>query len=335
MTTIFVAIIVFGLLVLIHELGHFTIAKLVDIKVHEFAIGMGPKLIQLEKGETLYSIRALPLGGYVRMEGEDEQSDDLRSFNNKSVFARIAVIFAGPLMNFILAASLFSIIFYYIGVPTTKISQVIAGSPAYEAGIQDGDIIHSINGEEMDSWQKIIETIGGSGENQINITVIRNKDRISKNVRTVIDRETNRTSIGIITTMKRSLPLAIKNGLLIMRDISRDIIFFLKGLVTRESNVAGEVMGPIGIIGLVGEVAKTGWIDVVNLTAVLSVNLGLMNLLPIPALDGSRIMFLIAEILRGKPLDPDKEGIIHLIGFGILITLMIIVTYKDILSFFG
>ena len=111
MTTVFVAIVVFGLLVLIHELGHFTVAKLVDIKVHEFSIGMGPKLAQVKKGETAYSIRALPLGGYVRMEGEDEESDDLRSFNNKSVLSRIAVIFAGPFMNFILAIGLFSTIF--------------------------------------------------------------------------------------------------------------------------------------------------------------------------------------------------------------------------------
>lgn len=335
MTTIFVAIIVFGVLVLIHELGHFTVAKLVDIKVHEFAIGMGPKLLQVKKGETAYSIRALPLGGYVRMEGEDEASDDLRSFNNKPVLARIAVIFAGPLMNFILAAALFATIFYYIGVPTTQISKVTPQSPAENAGIQSGDIINTINGEEMDSWQRVIDLIGNSEEKVLNITLIRDGSKIDKTVRPIKDTDTNRSVIGIETTMKRSLALSIKNGLIIIKAITGDILLFLKGLITRKSNVAGEVMGPIGIIGLVSEVAKTGWLDIINLTAVLSINLGLMNLLPIPALDGSRIIFLIAEILRGKPLDPDKEGIIHLIGFGILITLMLFVTYKDILNFFG
>ena len=120
-----------------------------------------------------------------------------------------------------------------------------------------------------------------------------------------------------------------------IKDITIDVLTFLKGLVTGRSNVAGEVMGPIGILSLVGEVAKTGWLDIVNLTAVLSVNLGLINLLPIPALDGSKIMFLLVEFLRGKPIDPEKEGMVHLIGFGILITLMLFITYKDILNLFG
>lgn len=335
MTTAFVAIIVFGILVLIHELGHFTVAKIVGIKVHEFAIGMGPKLVHIRKGETEYSIRALPLGGYVRMEGEDEKSDDLRSFNNKPVLARIAVIFAGPFMNFILSIALFTIIFYSIGAPTTKIKKVIDQSPAQIAGIQGGDIVYSINGQKMDTWQKIIDTISSSQEESINITVIRNGDEIEKTVKITRNVDTNRATIGIETTIEKSIGASIRNGFVAIKAITADILGFLKGLITRESNAAGEVMGPVGIISLVGQVAKTGWLDVVNLTAVLSVNLGLMNLLPIPALDGSRIMFLLAEILRGKPVDPEKEGMIHLIGFGILITLMLFVTYKDLLKLFS
>ena len=133
--------------------------------------------------------------------------------------------------------------------------------------------------------------------------------------------------------MERSVIRSIRNGFIVIKAISTDIFNF-KSLVTKNS-VFWEVMGPIGIIGLVGQVAKSGWLDVANLTAVLSVNLGLINLLPIPALDGSRIIFLLAEILRGKPIDPEKEGIIHLIGFGILITMMLIITYRDILNFFS
>lgn len=335
MTTAFVAIIVFGILVLIHELGHFTVAKLAGIKVHEFAIGMGPKLIQIKKGETVYSIRALPLGGYVRMEGEDEGSDDPRGFSNKSVLARIAVIFAGPFMNFVLSIALFSIIFYSIGAPTTKINKVIDQSPAQVAGIQDGDTIYSINGERMDSWYKIIDTISNSKEESINITVIRNGDKIDRSVKTVTDINTNRVTIGIETTIEKSISTSIGNGFVAVKTITADILGFLKGLITRESNTAGGVMGPIGIISLVGQVAKTGWLEIMELTAVLSINLGLINLLPIPALDGSRIMFLLAEVLRGKPVDPEKEGMIHLIGFGILITLMLFVTYKDLLKLFS
>ncbi|HZX21343.1 MAG TPA: RIP metalloprotease RseP [Clostridia bacterium] len=333
MATAFVAIIVFGLLVLIHELGHFTVAKLVDIKVHEFAIGMGPKLLQAKRGETAYSIRALPLGGYVRMEGADEESDDLRSFNNKPVLARIAVIFAGPFMNFILAMGLFSIIFYFVGTPTTRISEVMPQSPAQHIGMQGGDIIHSINGEKMGTWQNIIDAIGNSGGKPIDITIIRNGNKIEKTVTPTRDTDTNRITIGIITAMERSIISSIRNGVVVIKAITADILAFLRGLISRKPDVAGKVMGPVGIINLVGQVAKTGWLDILNLTAVLSVNLGLINLLPIPALDGSRIVFLFAEILRGKPIDPEKEGMIHLIGFGILITLMLFITYKDILNF--
>lgn len=333
MATTFVAIIVFGLLVLIHELGHFTVAKLADIKVHEFAIGIGPKLLQAKRGETAYSIRALPLGGYVRMEGADEKSDDLRSFNNKPVLARIAVIFAGPFMNFILAMGLFSIIFYFVGTPTTRISEVMPQSPAQHIGMQDGDIIYSINGERMSTWQNIIDAIGNSGGNPIDITIIRDGNKIEKTVTPTRDIDTNRITIGIITTMERSIISSIRNGAVVIKAITADILAFLRGLISREPDVAGKVMGPVGIINLVGQVAKTGWLDILNLTAVLSVNLGLINLLPIPALDGSRIIFLFAEILRGKPIDPEKEGMIHLIGFGILITLMLFITYKDILNF--
>ncbi len=335
MTTAFVAIIVFGLLVLIHELGHFTVAKLVGIKVHEFSIGMGPKLVQVKKGETAYSVRLLPLGGYVSMEGEDEKSDDPRSFNNKSVLQRIAVIFAGPFMNFILAIALFSIIFYSIGVPTTRINKVIDQSPAQISGIQSGDIIQSIDGEEMDSWYKIIDTISNSKDETMNITIVRDGYKIDKTVNAIRNLDTDRITIGIETTIKKSIGASIGNGFVAMKTITTDILVFLKGLLMRGSNSGGEVMGPVGIIGLVGEVAKTGWLDLMNLTAVLSVNLGLMNLLPIPALDGSRIIFLLAELVRGKPVDTEKEGMIHLIGFGILITLMLFVTYKDLLKLFS
>jgi len=335
MTTALVAIIVFGILVMIHELGHFTVAKLVGIKVHEFAIGMGPKLIQFRKGETSYSIRALPIGGYVRMEGEDEKSDDLRSFNKKSILARIAVIFAGPFMNFVLSIILFTIIFYSIGAPSTIIKEVIDQSPAQTAGIQEGDNIHAINGEEVSTWGNVTAAIGSSQERPLDITIIRNGDKLEKTVTPTRDANTNQILIGIVPTMKKSIISSIENSFLAIKAITTDILGFLKGLITRTSSGAGEVMGPVGIITIVGQVAKTGWLDVINLTAVLSINLGLMNLLPIPALDGSRILFLIVEMLRGKPVDPEKEGMVHLIGLGILMTLMIFVTYQDILKLFS
>lgn len=335
MKTALVAILVFGMLVFIHELGHFAVAKFVGIKVHEFAIGMGPKLIKFNKGETSYYIRALPLGGYVRMEGEDEKSDDLRSFNNKSILSRISVIFAGPLMNFILAIILFTFIFYSVGVPSTTIQEVMEESPAQTSGIQEGDIIYSINGEQMNSWQDITESISSSSKESLDIVVLRDNERLEKKVIPTIDEDSGQVLIGISPTIKKSIGDSIKNGFTIIYTITSDIFSFLRDLITGQTAAAGEVMGPVGIINLVGQVSRAGWIDVANLTAVLSINLGLMNLLPIPALDGGRIVFLFIEMLRGKPLDAEKEGMIHLIGFALLITLMLFVTYKDIIRLFS
>ncbi len=335
MKTALVAILVFGMLVFIHELGHFAVAKFVGIKVHEFAIGMGPKLIKFSKGETSYYIRALPLGGYVRMEGEDEKSDDLRSFNNKSILSRISVIFAGPLMNFILAIILFTLIFYSVGVPSTTINEVMEESPAQTSGIQEGDTIYSINGEQMNSWQDITESISSSSKKSLDIVVLRDNERLEKKVIPTIDENSGQVLIGISPTIKKSIGDSIKNGFTIIYTITSDIFSFLRDLITGQTAAAGEVMGPVGIINLVGQVSRAGWIDVANLTAVLSINLGLMNLLPIPALDGGRIFFLFIEMLRGKPLDAEKEGMIHLIGFALLITLMLFVTYKDIIRLFS
>lgn len=335
MTTALVAILVFGILVFIHELGHFVVAKFAGIKVHEFAIGMGPKLLSFNKGETSYYIRALPLGGYVRMEGEDEESNDLRSFNNKPILSRISVIFAGPFMNFILSIILFTMIFYSVGVPSTTIQDVIEQSPAQIAGVQEGDIIHSINGEKTNSWQHITDTIGNSSEETLDIIIIRNGEEIEKRIIPAIDKDSGRMLIGISPTIKKSISESIKNGFTIIYTITSDIFTFLGQLITGQSSSAGEVVGPVGIINLVGEVSRAGWIDIANLTAVLSINLGLMNLLPIPALDGGRILFLFVELLRGKPIDSEKEGMVHLIGFALLITLMLFVTYKDIIRLFS
>ena len=273
-------------------------AKLVDIKVHEFSIGMGPKLAQVKKGETAYSIRALPLGGYVRMEGEDEASDDLRSYNNKSVLSRIAVIFAGPFMNFVLAICLFSIIFYYIGTPTTRIDEVIPQSPAQDIGIRSGDIIHSIDGKRMDTWQDVIDAIGNSDENPIDIVIIRDGNKMEKTVRATRDADTDRITIGIVAAMKKSVFLSVQNGFIMIKDITIDVLTFLKGLVTGGSNVSGG-HGPYRDFKLGGRSSKTGWLDIVNLTAVLS-EFRFNKFTSDTCIGRSRIMFLLAEVLRGN-----------------------------------
>ncbi|WP_041720802.1 RIP metalloprotease RseP [Alkaliphilus metalliredigens] len=331
--TAVVAIIVFGLLIFFHELGHFGVAKLVGIKVHEFAIGMGPKFLQFTKGETKYSLRLLPLGGYVRMEGEDEASSDERSFNNKTVVQRIAVLFAGPLMNFILAIFLFFIIFYTIGAPTTTIEQVMVESPAEAVGIQPGDSIVEIDGSHITSWSEIVQEISVSEGRTMQMTLLRNDQEIQKTITPNIEPETQQIMIGIVPEMRASFTASIRNSFDQTFMIIREIVLFLRNIVGREAT-STEIMGPVGIISLVGQATRTGWVDVLFLASLISINLGLMNLLPIPALDGSRILFLIVEFLRGKPIAPEKEGMIHLVGFGLLMLLMVFITYQDIVTIF-
>lgn len=330
MLTAISAIFVFFLVVVFHELGHFSIAKLVGIKVNEFSIGMGPRLAKLGEGETEYSIRLLPIGGYVKMEGEDGESDDKRSFNNKPVFARIAVLAAGAIMNFVLAIIIFSIILYITGTPTTIISETIDNSPAYEAGIIEGDKIIAINDNKTQSWDAIVNEINKSTKNEIKVTVLRNSKVREFYIKPII--ENNRLLIGIVPKTEKSLYWAIKGGMQKTVFIIGLMFEFFKMLF--QGNVtSNDIAGPVGIIHLVGEAAKFGFLDVLYITGFISVNLGFFNLLPIPALDGSRILFSFIELFRGKPINPEKEGFIHFVGFIFLIILMILVTYKDFIKF--
>lgn len=329
MQTAIAAIFVFLLVVFIHELGHFTVAKMVGIKVNEFAIGMGPKIIQTKKGETLYTLRILPIGGYVKMEGEDENSNDPRSFNKVSALARIAVVSAGAIMNFVLALVVLSIVAFNTGTPTTTIDETIANSPAQISGIQAGDRIVSINQVTTDSWNKISEIINNSDPNgELEIKLVRNEQESIIRVKPTVDE--GRTIIGIIPSYERTFFSAIKGG------IDNTVLFitlmfdFLKMLFQGKVST-NDLSGPIGVINEIGNAAKLGITNILFLLGFISVNLGFFNLLPIPALDGSRIVFLLIELVRGKPIDPDKESFIHLIGFVLLISLMLIVTYKDLI----
>lgn len=333
MSTAIVAILVFGLLVFFHELGHFSIAKLVGIRVHEFAIGMGPKLLYKKKDETLYSVRIFPIGGFVRMEGEDESSEAKDSFSQKSVLERISVIFAGPMMNFILGFLCFFIIFFHLGTPSTTIGEIIPGSPAAQLGLQANDVVLEIDGEYLDSWDELVSMIVASEGNSIEIVYSRNDNIITRKITPEIDNETGRPMIGIVPGIEKSVISAAENGLAQTKLIFTEIMGFLQQLIRGQADTS-DVAGPVGIISLVGQASRSGWIDVVGLAGLISINLGIMNLLPIPALDGSRIIFLLLEALRGKPVDPEKEAMVHMVGITLLMLLMIVITYKDIITFF-
>lgn len=332
MITAIAAIFVFLMVILFHEFGHFIVAKSVGIKVNEFSIGMGPKIFQKEKGETKYSIRALPIGGYVSMEGEDEISDDSRSFNNVSVLSRIAVIAAGAMMNFILAIIVLSIVAFNLGMPTTTIKDTQQNSPAEKAGIQSGDTITSINDEQIASWDSIVEKINNSEVNkEIKVTVLRNEEQMDYFIQPQKDEE-NRSIIGIEPVSKKSFLTAIKGGFEQTWGMLKLMFGFFEMLFRGQVSTK-DLSGPVGVIYTIGEAAKYGIINLLYLMGFISVNLGFFNLLPLPALDGSRIVFLLIEKIRGKAINPEKEGFIHFIGFVLLILLMLTVTYSDIIRF--
>ncbi|NLY84743.1 MAG: RIP metalloprotease RseP [Tissierellia bacterium] len=331
MLTAISAILVFLIVILVHEFGHFAVAKLVGIRVNEFSIGMGPKLVQKKSGETKYTIRLLPIGGYVKMEGEDEASNDPRSFNKFPPLSRIGVVAAGAIMNFILAIIVLTIVSFGVGTPSTIIEKTTPNSPAESVGLLPGDRIVEINNKKTNSWESIVETISNSDPNrEIGIVINRNGENISYSL--LPTTEEGRTIIGIIPKYEKSLITAVKGGIektwLIIR-----LMFEFFGMLFRGQVRLEHLSGPVGIIHEVGVAAKTGIYDLLFLLGFININLGFINLLPIPALDGSRIIFLLIELIRGKPIDPEKEGFIHFLGFIFLISLMLIITYKDIIKF--
>lgn len=332
MNTFISFILVFGLLVFFHEFGHFAFAKLNDIKVHEFALGMGPQILKFKGKETQYSIRLFPIGGFVKMEGEDEASNDIRSFNKKTPLQRFSVIVAGPLMNIFLALLLFMIIGMSLGLPVNIIDEITPASPAEASGLKPGDKIIEIDDNRINNWEDVIESVSNSKKDILSMKILRNSNTLSFQVKPLFDNEANRKLIGISPEFKKSVSqsfiFAYDRVLLVMRGITD----FLSSLVRGEASTE-EVVGPIGMVHYVGEAAKTSIYSLLSLAAVISINLAIINILPFPALDGGRLIFIAIEIIKGKPINPEKEGFVHFVGFVVLIILMVFVIYKDIIRF--
>lgn len=335
LTTIVYSIIVLGILIFVHEFGHFIVAKLSGVKVLEFALGFGPKLIGFKRGETDYSLRVIPLGGFCRMLGEDpDEVGQEGSFTNASPLNRIGIIAAGPIMNFLLAIFLFFLVYSMVGIPNpveNEIGDVLPGSEAEEAGIEAGDKIVEINSEEVASWEKIVNTINQHPEEEIELTLEREGERISVGVVPQEDPETGVGQIGITNLVDAGIFTALYEGT--RQTIWFTGMIFISLVEMLTGQMEPDVAGPVGIVHMIGEVARMGLVNLATFGAFLSINLGLLNLLPIPALDGSRLMFIIVEIIRGRPVDPVKEGFVHFIGFALLIMLIILISYQDLLRF--
>jgi regulator of sigma E protease len=343
------AIPVFGLLIFIHELGHFSVAKFFGIRVHEFALGFGPTLVGFDKGDTRYNLRLVPLGGFVRMAGmEDGDVDDPQGFNRKPAYARALVIAAGPIMNFVLAALLYASLLFFVGVDvseTTRLGEImktcdtaVAGQtvsrpcPAHTAGLRQGDEVISINGTAVTTWQDIKDVVSKSEGKPLVFLVQRGQQKVELRTQAVF--EQGSWIVGIRPSVRKApLGTALVQGTKWTYRTSLDWVTGLAGMIT--GKVAPELSGPVGITRTIAETASQGIDVLVLLAAFLSINLGLFNLLPIPALDGSRLIFLGVESVRGRKLDPTRENIIHFVGFVLLIGLMIVITYKEVAKLIG
>ena len=351
MSSIIVAILVFGLIVLIHELGHFLFAKMNKIAVVEFSIGMGPRLLHFKKGETTYSIKLLPLGGSCMMLGEDEENPDERAFQNRSIPARMSVIAAGPIFNFILAFLLSLVLVGMSGYDITYIKELTEGSPAYEAGMRSGDKLLKINGEKVSMYQEYILYKLMKPDDKMNqVEFSRTDPQTGKQeIQTVsvtpqYSEESKKYLIGILIAPENKKAAnagdLVKHGYMEMEYDVKLTVKSLGMLFTGKASV-NDLSGPVGIVVMIDDSVKAGLtvsvvaalMNVISMCILLSANLGVMNLLPIPALDGGRLLFLIIEAIRGKRMDPEKEGLVNMISMAALMALMIFVVFNDISRF--
>jgi len=335
--TIIAIIFVFLLLLFPHELGHFFFAKIWNIRVDKFSLGMGPKLLSFKKGETEYLISCLPVGGYVKIAGMQPGEENIkRGFQKQSWGKRVSVLLAGSMMNYLVAIILFSSIFM-IGFWTFQtnkaiIGEVKEGSPADLANLTPEDKILKINGENVEKWEDIALIMEKNREeDSLTLEIQREKEVITTTLKPVFDPQLNRKIIGItpLKVFKRYNPLtALVEGAKESFMITKLIFVALGGMITRK--VPAEFSGPVGIVKFVGESVHLGLVPFLSLAAFLSINLALFNLFPIPALDGGRLFLLLIEKIRGKALALEKEAIINYIGFMIIISLFFLITYQDI-----
>ncbi len=346
---IFVALIVFAILILTHELGHYLTARLFGVKIYEFSIGMGPKIFSRtsKKTDIKYSLGLLPIGGYVSMAGEDEESDDDNALYKKAAWKRFIIIVSGAVMNlicgFIVMFMLMSVISDSLG--STRVAQMYTDSERAEcgyeistaaSGLAVGDEIIAVNGKRVHIAAELSYEIMRNGIDTVALTVIRNGEKITLDVDFPVS-VTSGQYVGML-----DFYVARDSGYfgdILRHGFYRSILTVrmvwesLYDLVTGRFGVEA-VSGPIGVTTQISEAAQTSFIDLVYLAVVISINLGVINMLPLPALDGGRAVFVLIEMIRRKPIPVKAEGMIHFIGIILLMGLMLLITFKDIISLF-
>ena len=340
--TIAAAMFVFGLLVVFHEFGHFITAKLTGMRVDEFAIGFGPKIFRTRRGETVYSLRAIPLGGFNDIAGMDPSDNPAgeRGFCEKPVLSRMLVILAGSGMNFVLPIIIFFGIYCFQGVanpaPEPIVGAVAVDMPAQSAGLQAGDKILSVDGEVVATWEEFTKKISSdTNENPVLIRYERNSQIAEVEVTPTIEKSTGRILIGVQRAMNYEPQGVLTSFAMAVAHTQEILAMMLNALLDLVRTPSGAaVTGPIGIAQMAGQVATLGFIPLMNFAALLSLNLGIINLLPVPALDGGHFVSLLIEAVRGKPLSPKALMYTQRVGIALLLLLTVVVTAKDIINVF-
>jgi regulator of sigma E protease len=348
--SIVAAVIGLGVLIVFHEFGHFLVAKLCGVGVLTFSVGFGPKLLVKKKGETEYALSAFPLGGYVKMVGEDpadevSQADVQRSFAHKGLLQRVAIVGAGPGFNLLLAVILLMVVFLFYGVPvvSTQIGSVEKGSPAESGGIQKGDRIIAIDGRSVDSWETLSGAIKESQGKPLNFQVRRGAEEVmvtvvprKKEARNIFGELRDEWMIGIgsqVTMEKGNAGLSIVKAFTQTYDYAKLTLVALYKMVTGEVSPRN-LGGPILIAQMAGQQAQDGIASFLAFVAVLSINLGVLNLLPIPVLDGGHLLFFMVEAVIGRPVAVRHREVAQQVGIFLLMLLMVYAFYNDIARFF-
>lgn len=336
MNNVLAAIAAFGAMIFVHELGHFLVARRAGVRVHVFALGFGPQVVGWKRGETRYAINLIPLGGFVRMEGEDNQgTSGPGSFTSKSVGARMAIIAAGPIMNLLMAAVILAVAAGTGGIPagpSAIVGTVEDGWPAAAAGLRPGDLIVSIDGVTMPGGERIIETIHRSAGRSLELRVRRGTQEL---VMTVTPRLDPGRGVGRIGFSPEPLwrRLGPQQALAWGVERTGQLVATVGGALvslTRERKLLESLGGPVAAGSILAQAAGSGPQVFFHVAAFLSVIIGFFNLLPLPALDGGRLAFLLVEAVRRRPLDPRREGLVHTIGFALLLLLLVGLTIRDV-----
>ncbi|HYF83014.1 MAG TPA: RIP metalloprotease RseP [Clostridia bacterium] len=327
--TLIIAILAFNAIVFLHEGGHFLAARLGGIKVVEFALGMGPKIIGRKFGDTMYSLRAFPIGGFCLMLGEDEEKGDPGAFNNRPITSRIASVISGPLANLLLAVMIYSLTIAAVDAPI--IGQVTKGMPAEKAGIVAGDRVVDINDVIVNNWQEMKPEIAKHEGENITITLENRGVQRDVQLTPVKNPSINDVVIGVAQQVKIT-GFSLTKGIENTTTVTKLMLNFLGQLVMGKAD-GGEVSGPVSIFVYMNDAAKSGLVSVLSISAIISLNLAIFNLLPIPALDGGRLLFLFVELIRRKPVPAEKEGMVHFVGLVALMGLSLFLVYRDIIKF--